>query len=365
MKRHRIILVSILFLWAIAAEAANTYSTHRLQKIASGLSRFSFDTLTCGTHELSDGNCTLVVRINEWQEIEHIGLKIFNPQNIDMQQQVVFDFVGRYVLELQMIGDMEMAQNRMNNDNVRIEIGDLSDFFTLKETDDFYLSSLGFKGYKMAWSRSNTVFLDLSFPMDYQLMSGCNAIELENNFIRDIERYANQGLPVNANVSNEITFISDSIEGKYYVHEGGSFLSGAIRHDLYYEGDTMGWSLLCSGQKPYWSAYNIALSNVPVGDFCLDGLLDKFGYETEPFTISFYKWVAFCEKGGGILYFGIKTKNETCISGTVFVSYETKGFCHMMTVEIPLSAIENRGGDINGRMFVYVPMHNVHDDYFK
>lgn len=365
MRYHRIPFILLLFLlMAGQAWATNTYATQRLQQIASKLYGVPFDTLSCGIHELDDGFYTLVIRVNRWQEIEHIGLKIFDRHNLATHQQVAYDFVERYVLELKMSEDEEAARNKMNNDNVMIEFGDLSDFLTLKQTDEFHLLSFGFKGYRFSWSREGLPFLSLSFPMNYELMSGCNAIELEHNYMRDIERYAEIETDIKDSLSSEGFYESDSIVGEYYSLDGGTYLSEAIRNTLYYKKDTTSWYLLCNARKPYWSAYNIALSSSPVGDFCLDGLLDQYGYETEPFSLPFHKWVSYCEQEGGKLYFGIKTVDSTCISGTIFIPYEDKGYCHLLKVDIPFLSIANQFGDIRGRLFVYVPLHNIHDEYF-
>lgn len=427
MRYHRISLILSLFiLMAGQAWATNTYATQRLQQIASQLYWIPFDTLHYGTHEFHEGATTLVVRVNEWQEIEHIGLKIFYQQQLDNDHLCIYDFVERYLIELQMFGNEYAAWERMNSDNVLIEFGNLSDFFALRQTDEFRLSSLGFKGYRFSWSREGRPLLSILFPMDYQLISGCNAIELEYNYMRNIERYAETLIEIqdtlapksihetNNTIENTVwgarskekisfliytfpisyQFISglkdielkqynmraanqtaapllgcysefDSIVGDYYIIEGGTYLSESIRHDLYYEKCMEGWAPLCNTRKPYWSAYNIALSSSPVGDFCLDGLLDLYGYETEPFSLPFHKWVSYCEKEGGKLYFGIRSVDSTCISGTIFIPFENKGYCHLLKVDIPLSALENRTGDIRSRLFVYIPLHNIDDGYFN
>ena len=360
MKQYRPLFLALaLCLLSVLANAGNGFATQRLQKIASEMYVIRFDTLLVGTHEVSFNGRYLNVRVNRWNEVEHIGLKLFSRQNLAGQQQIAFDFMERYLLELLMEGSKEQAIERMGRDKVFIEVGELTDFFSLSDTDNFALSYLGFKGYRMAWEREGNLFLAVSFPMDYQLMSGCNAIELENNYLRDIRRYS-----ANKNAGKKPYTPSDTTHIRYSVDEGGSYLSGAIRHDLYYEKDSLGWSLLCNKEKPYWSAYNIALSSVPVGDFTLTGLLDKYGYETESFTMPLNEWIAYCEEDGWKPYFGIKSKDSDVIKGTVLVPYEDKGFCHMMKLEIPLTSIEQGKGEVRGRLFVFVPLHNLYEGYF-
>lgn len=360
MKQYRPLFIALALCWlSVLAFASNGFATQRLQKIATEMYVVRFDTLSVGTHTISFGSRYLSVRVNDWHEVEHIGVKLFNRQNLAGQQQIAFDFMERYLLELLMEGSEERAYERMERDKVFIELGNLTDFFSLSNNDNFALSYLGFKGYRMAWERNGSVFLSVSFPMDYQLMSGCNAIELENNYLRDIRRYS-----ATKNTEPKPYIPSDTTAIRYSVEEGGTYLSGAIRYDLYYEKDSLGWSLLCNKEKPYWSAYNIALSSVPVGDFTLAGLLDKYGYETDSFTMPLNEWIAYCERDGVKPYFGIKSKDADCIKGTVLVPYEDKGFCHMMKLEIPLASIEQGKGEVRGRLFVFVPLHNLYEGYF-
>lgn len=432
----RLIVALLMSLSVFQSAVANTFATQRLSEIASDLHGIAFDTLSCGTHEFDDGLYTIVIRVNGWQEIEHIGIKIFDRQNLAPLQPIAYDFMERYALELQLEKNENSRRKRIQKDDVTIEVGNLSNLFDIRMTDEFQLFSLGFKGYRMAWRRDGVVFLALSFPMDYELMSGCNSIELENNYMRNIERYAEikkeekkqdtlasqeihkttdfarnhcafcwskQGIPflplihqihnefavklnvieqehrykhivsrrLRNNASRITPCLLDSIDGlnytaeNHYILEGGTYLSEAIRSAIYYVKDTAGWSLLCSEQEPYGSAYNIALSAVPVGDFCLEGKLDKYGYETAPFSSPFHKWVSFCEQEGGKLYFGIKSIDTTCIKGTIFITFEDMGYCHMMSVEIPISIIRNKKGDVLGRLYVYIPLHNIHEDYYK
>ena len=42
-----------------------------------------------------------------------------------------------------------------------------------------------------------------------------------------------------------------------------------------------------------------------------------------------------------------------------------QGYCHMLTVEIPIDAMSQGKGKVDGRLYVYVPLHNISDDYFE
>ena len=123
--------------------------------------------------------------------------------------------------------------------------------------------------------------------------------------------------------------------------------------------------MLCSGVKPYWSSCNIATSIEPVGDFTLEAKLDKYGYTEEAFSLPLHQWLQWCEEEGGTPYFGIRSKDSACVKGTIIIPYEEKGFCHMMSVKIPLKAIESGKGTVTGRLYIYIPLHNIAQNYFE
>ena len=37
----------------------------------------------------------------------------------------------------------------------------------------------------------------------------------------------------------------------------------------------------------------------------------------------------------------------------------------MLSVEIPMKAIESGSGKVSGRLFVYIPLHNIDKKYFE
>lgn len=44
---------------------------------------------------------------------------------------------------------------------------------------------------------------------------------------------------------------------------------------------------------------------------------------------------------------------------------EKMGYNHMLTIELDKDIIAHRKGDIHSRLYAYIPLHNVSDDYFQ
>ena len=356
----RMVSVGILLLICNPATwAARGFATLRLQQMTFLLPEIPFDTLSQGVHYgYAHSGHPLTVRVNAWDEVEHIGYHIFDSLVSRYQSKLVCDFVERYLLEL----DLENPADRnfrMGIDKVVVERGEIDNIHNLLAADHLEVSKVEMRRYKVAWHRDNQCLLSLVFDMDYQLLSGCNAIELEKNYLRTMGRLSG----VYSWQENDI--VADSTD-EYAIVDGGHYLSEAIRGDRYYQRDSIGeWQLVCNPEKPYWSAANLLLTpNNIIGDYQLDGQLDMYGYRDTAFRVNLHQWVAQTLLEGCQLYFGVKSKTAKTIRGTLFCPNPSAGYCHMMSVEIPISAFDDKQGVVKGRLFAYVPLHNIDDGYF-
>lgn len=352
-------IAALLWLFShVLAWGAQGFATQRLCQMAASLTDIPFSGLSQGVHnEFSYANHPLTIRINEWKEVEHIGYRLFDVSAVQSQPQVVLDFVERYLLELDLGTQMDRTM-RMGVDKVVVERGSLDNVHGLRPDDRLEISMVEMLRYRFAWFRNDICLISLVFDMDYQLLSGCNAIELERNYLRNVKRVHSIVSPL------EDVVIEDS-DDEYAIVEGGNYLSESIRADRYYRRDTvLGWKLVCSGDKPYWSAANMMLSPLMLGDFQLDCKLDMYGYHDSSFEIDLHQWIAQTLAEGCKLFFGIKSRTPKAIQGTLFCPNFSGGYCHMMSVEIPVEAFDEGKGVVKGRLYVYVPLHNIDSSYF-
>ena len=350
----------LLLLWSSLSLSfgANGYATQRLQKMAAALSDIPFGQLNSGVcHDFNYKELPLTIRVNGWNEVDHIGLDLFDSTTVQEDQRLACDFVERYLLELELASPADKAL-RLGIDKVHVAEGSLDNVAQLKQSDRYEISKLEMLKYHIAWYRGNRCLLALMFDMDYQLLSGCNAIELENNYLRDVVRN---------HPTKEFLMEKPEIEGKneYAIVDGGFYLTPSIRGDRYYRLDSISeWIPVCSNNKPYWSAANTLLFPITLGDFQLRCTLDMYGYKDATFQIGMEQWVAQTLQEGCKLYFGIKSRTPNTIRGTLFCPNTSGGYCHMMSVEIPVEMFDKGKGVVEGRLYAYVPLHNIDQSYF-
>ncbi|MDR1403490.1 MAG: hypothetical protein LBJ60_07315 [Tannerellaceae bacterium] len=365
MPGYRILLVFLVNLlpYAHAQNAGITCASNRLKDMAGQLELPGINSLPPGVYDsYTYRSKPLTVRINPWREIEHIGFRLFKNDSIRLvNPSPVYDFLERYLLELQLPADLDPAI-RLFADNVHID-GNVDDLFSFDGTETFHESYLHSKSYRISWSREEEKpLLSITFDMDFQLLSGCNLLELENRLLRDIRRYKPHSEKREAAVSikNDFQALTDS-----YVDRGEAYLIDLIRNDLYYVREGDAYVLVHDEQKTNQSIANMMLSPQASGDFDLNLIFDRYGYKEEKTGIKLKQWINYCLSEGCTAFFGVKSKDKTSLKGTVFMVNTKKGYNHILSVEVPFGIIGKQEGSIDARLYAYIPMHNVSGNYFQ
>lgn len=342
----------------VPLRGAVAYSTFRLQAIASRLDLPGIDTLSAGEYIcFSYKSHPLTIRVNEWKEVEHIGLALFRPEAKEGRSSFLYDFLERYFLELDMVQGTEYAV-RLGFENVYMDVGTPAVAFGLDGTEEFRQTYVTFKTYHVEWLKGNKVILSLRFDMNCQLLFGCDVAELERNYLKKVKRYK---------AVRPIASVYDSIfpdDASYYVGEGSAFIIDAIRNDLYFHKCKEGWKLVSDSAKPRLSIANVMLSGETEGDYDLSVTFDMYGYKEEKFTVKLADWQGLCTEEGCVPYWGMKNKVGSVYEGTVFMVNDRCGFVHMLSVEFPVELLNSRRGMIKGRLYAYIPLHYITEKFF-
>lgn len=338
------------------------FSTERLKGMASVMQLHGLENINPSS-DIRDGYTykgrSLHITTNRWGEISHIGYCLFDPGQYLVQPSPVYDFLERYLLELDLPSEFPISF-RLEKDKIHVN-GNLSLLASLDGSEEFVIEKRAYLKYRVCWLKEGKSILSISFDMDNQLMSGCLTMELERNLVRDMKRtppFSTQfsGISENANITKA---------GSFYILHGRNYMNDQIRNDLYYIKQQDRFVLVEDAKHPMLSVPDILLTGQSVADYKMDICLDKYGYETETFTVTLKQWVAFCKEEGCEFYFGIKDRTEETISGTLFAVNDTKGYNHMMNISFPLSLLEKQDGKLTGRLYAYIPLHNVSEKYFK
>ncbi len=365
MLRRIAIILMIVAACAQIAPAANSYHTRRLADIAraAGLSLpEGMAAGMCDDSTYTFSGRPLRVRTNSFGDISHIGYRLFSPQLIEAYgASPIFDFIERYLLELDLRLDGRTPAARMDIDKVVCAAGDIGMLHSMATDASFSIESITRRMYRLKWTKGSQT-LSLTIPADYQLMTGADAIELENIFERDLQRL----IPISGDdVINDWRNAKVARSGDMLIVDGGTFMSEMIRGDIYLTERHGRRSLVTDASKARQSVANIMLTGIYNRTIPLDLTIDRYGYKSSKATVTVQQFVDYCLAEGCRLYFGIKTHDKERLTGTLFALNEKMAYNHVLSIDFPTSIL--KGSDnatVKGTAYVYIPLQNVTEKFF-
>ena len=293
---------------AVAAYAQVAYRTADLKRLAAVLTLDEDSFTDDGYHYLTADRRRVVVGV-KGGVVCHIGLQLFKDEVRSIDNPPVFEFLERYFLQLTYPPQAKTKASMVQDDQFRFLTGSLQTVKSLLPTDDFSCA-LDHNSYRARWSRNGKDLLEVSFPAEYELISGENKMEAEDNIVGDIRRTAIIADTVSASMRSEFSGIRD-------------------RGDLV-ESDT------------------------PT-DADIESAMER--YEISAFNLDHYP-KCFCNRCQ--LYFGVEGVDaDGTLSGVVIAVNELENYNHVLTVKVPSSVVGQHVGRIEAYLYPYIPTHNV------
>lgn len=353
MMKKTFLLILLCLSWMTTQ--AQTFANEYLKELGTCIGLQQFEGLKPGVYtHLRYRQRPLSVRVNQWNEIEHIGLLLF-PQGIRAARPMpVYDFLERYLLSRNAFPANSEYGTKLAWENVHFATGSYQTALSLDTTCMFSESHVDLKVYKVAWKKSGKKVLEMSFLMDWQLLVGCNAIELEASLFKNLQRTVRRG--------KTDTPLSLPVDGTEYKQEGKSFIMPLINNNLYFSRPNTDapWTLTSSPQKPARSITNILLSEAATTPLKVHITLNRYGLRTYSCTIDYRIFLQYCQDEGCIAYCGIKEKTETEYRCTVLMVNQLGGYAHLLSIDVPVSVLEKDSDAISqARIHSYIPLHNV------
>lgn len=349
---------------AAMAHASPSFSTRRLQAIASatGISLPDAPAADC----VNDSTWkykgkALTVRTDAYGDISHIGYKLFdNRIAADYGTSGLLRFIERYALELDLKLDKHDADTRMAIDKIACTQGNASMLKLITPDTPFDIEEIERRMYRIKWNIGGKT-LSLTIPADYQLISGADAVELEDIFERNIKRAATT-VPDNA-----IDAWNDSKtyrSGSQLIAAGGEYLSKMIRRDLYINEKNGVRTVVIDRKRPVQTITNILLTGIYERELPMRLTLDRYGYKSTESEVTLQQFVNLCNAEGCTLYAGIKTHDSKAVSATVFALNTKFAYNHVLTVKFPLSILDGGNEPVEAVVYTYVPLQNVTEKFF-
>lgn len=344
--------------------AAN-FTTERLRHIAVAVKLNVPDTLKPDSEY--DNICTykgrkLTVKTNAWGEINNIGYQMFsNEIRTASGYDPVLDFMQRYLLEWDLNIDGRIQLPQMYKDEVTFTRGSIEQLKAVTQQTPFSINELKRRAYKLRWTLGRKE-VEVSVNADAQLFIGGNAIDLETMMIRGLGRIQSDVYTLSPE-ETDLSKISKADDDNYIV-KGSSYLSDAIRNDLYFVQIHGKKELLCSSKNAAKSISNIMLTGTFRHLLPMRVIFDKYGYKQETLDITLQQFISYCKSEHCQLFFGVKKIKDGILYGTLFALNDKMAFNHVLAVEFPLSVISGENVLIKAKAFAYIPLQNVTERFF-
>lgn len=330
----RIVLYIIGLMVAITATAQTQFRTQELQRLATVLSLDAASLPQGYSHPTANG-LHLTIHVKE-QKVDHIGLQLFSDELRKAGHSPIFDFLERYFLQLKYPPVVKTASNMIRDDQFRFLTGTMATIDQIRKTDNFAFNNDNYR-YTATWSRGGNSLLSVSFPVEYELISGENKIEAEENLLSDIKKAT----------------ITGSKDEK---SRNDNYIDKCFSNRLYYQKG----QLIVSSQHPAETAANMMLSTNTKGQYSLNVTQISYGFQKKVFQVPLRQWISFCQSNGCQLFFGVeKIDSKGEVNAVVLAVNQAENYNHVLTVCIPADVINSRHGVIDARLYPYVPTHNV------
>lgn len=354
MTKRGIILLVIATCWT--SMRAISFDTQRLERLAIYLSLQQLDTLPIGvTNTYSYKQHPLTIRKNQWGEIEHIGLLLFPQAYRKLKPMPIYDFLERYLLARMATPAGTEDAFRLQWARVHFNVGNPATALKIDTTAIFTPEYIDLRAYRVAWKKNGKTVLELSFTMDFQLLIGCDAVELEHRLIRHLSRYQPHSIT---------TSLPDNLptKGKEYTLTDSYYMSPMVRNDIYYtrKSEKKEWVLVNDAARPTKTINNWMVAPDSDNELTLEIGLDKYGYEVDSLQTTYRAWQHMCIDEGCHPYYGLKAKKEGMYEGSVFMVNQKGGYVHLLSINIPESALKDRSSaKSTARLYAYIPLYNV------
>lgn len=332
--KQRILHIIICLLAVLTITAQTQFRTSELRRLASVLPVDVSQLPEGYSHPVVNGQ-RLTIHLNE-QTVDHIGLQLFSPEMRQASSSRIFDFLERYFLQLKYPPQVKSAANMLRDDQFRFLQGSPSGIDDIRTSDDFTFSNDNFQ-YVATWTRKGHVLLSVSFPVEYELISGENKIEAEENLLSDIQKS-----PIKQkkeNLQRNDNYINKCFSNRLYLQHG---------------------QLVFSSHHPAETLANMMLSTQARGQYEMNVTQISYGFQKKVFQVPLRQWISFCQNNGCQLYFGIENLDEEGnISAVVLAVNQAENYNHVLTINTHTDVIDAKRGVIDARLYPYVPTHNV------
>ncbi|MBP5628529.1 MAG: hypothetical protein J6X27_01640 [Bacteroidaceae bacterium] len=289
---------------------------------------------------------------------------LFPPEMKTAYPSVVYDFLERYLFEIDSLQKKHIAvDQRLRDDKVLFVTGNASSATHITQEMTFTISKTEDKFYEVSWSDTlGNVVLDLAFPMQYELLLGQPKVDIEKTF--------------NTTLAESSLYNCYLVDRQYlheqpdsiYTNQNVQYLYVESFNDATYYRLSQTDSLLpiFDDSDKWRSAANLfqsCLDSTCIAGYTLYIEQNLYGLAKKQYSIPLWQWLAYCQAMKLKVYFAIEEEREDGLKALLIAQSKDLGFNHMLSIIIPDNFVSNPRSVFKATLNAYIPTHNVKDLY--
>lgn len=302
----------------------------------------------------------LCVGIDNSRRVFHVGYKLFATEMKIKYPSEVYDFLERYLLELDCVNSEVILRQYLDDDGVVIVDGNLSNVKKITTSTSFSFTRAENLYYEIQWKDSGKTLLKLRFPINFELLLGTRKKELENIFqsIISVEsrNISHSSSTPRLEMMEDGCFRSSPVE-TYQLEE----LSTA---EYYERGDGNTFIPIYDDSQPIYSLCNM-FHGLTDNDCTLNIKQNLYGYKNKNFSVALSQWINYCTSKKLRIYTCAIEDDEKPENLKVMVIAQSVdlAYNHLLTVEVPKDFMTTGKKAFKASLNAFIPTHNIKNIY--
>jgi hypothetical protein len=286
-------------------------------------------------------------------------LHLFSSEVKGAYPSVVYDFLERYLYEIDSLQNLGVDVDlRLRDDKVTFLTGTAATAHQLTPQTAFEVSRIDDKYYEVAWSdTTGGKLLEVSFPMQYELLLGKPKVQIEQEFRSTLSQYSDFTPRDIALADAEVQ--SDSCRmSRPVAHYHVASVNTATYYAPKDEAPTF------ADRDKWHSAANLfqgCIADVERYTLYINQTL--YGFKSVQYTLPLSQWLAYCQAMQLTVYFAVEEERADGLKALLIAQSPDLGFNHMISLIIPDDFVSTRNCVIKGTLNAYIPTQNVKDLY--
>jgi len=350
----RQLLLSAALLCSINCNAQQTdfYSSH-VKVAAEKLSLTQLDTLHAGSSIIAYKGKDIIVRKNNAGQVEHIGMPLFSDEMRTYHPSPIYDYLEYSLLDY----TYKISDNPMSLLDLKFRKGSWKQLSQVNAEMPVNIQNVQEKVYLVGWQNNGADFVEVFFPIKYDVMANSTHKEMEEIFIRDLKTFKkteeqHPSLAMEQMVENES---GDNI----LVKEGSTFFIPEVNTNTYFvkEGDTL--KALYDRKYPGESFANLILDGAGLPEATLNVEFVKYDYKTESLNIKLSDFIAYAKKNGCQPFVGIEEVSSQKVEASLFLSNRNSGYAHVISLTSTVASLFSEVPEIEAVAYLFTPTSNI------